>query len=922
MPVTEKPLNYKEIAKQEYLKCSKDPQYFIQKYVYIQMTNGGRGKFILYEFQKKLLHIINTRERVIILKSRQLGITTLCAAYSLWLMIFTGDQLVLAVAPDHEKAKSILNKIIFAYDEVPDWMLTLANAHSTEKNKTRLSLENGSSAVATSGAGKAARGKTATFLVLDEMAYLEEAIEVWGSSQQTLSSGGSAVLLSTPNGVDNLFHQLYSEAELGENNFIPVKLKWDVHPDRDQAWRDRQDKELGSKRMAEQECFEGDTRIYTKQGLRKISEIEVGDEVLTHLGRFNKVTNIYVHGGENLCQIRSSINRVKRIVTSNHPFLFNNKWSALSDIPNKSMLPSFFTNNILPTENKIFNVSSAVTPNFFKLIEEGENIYINDRKHKKRFPKHVTLDYEFGQILGLYLAEGSKVPNRVTFSFNYKTELNDWVEHISKVINERYKISPKISKKLKGAGNLDFCSQIFSQLIDAFVDGDYCYYKKLSAIAYDNMSIDMAKGIVNGFFKGDGCILEKYRKRATTTSEDLSYDILYLLKTLGYSGITYFKTEGKAYLFKGEGTEYQKATNYTIGICNSKDLQCTDRNVTTILDDRIATKPSIEVIQEETCFNILHKNKYTTPTIVYNLEVEEDHTYITEHFIVHNCDAEFLTSGNTYIDSEDLKWVRENTEEPIEMRGATKELWVWLYPEQVGNCVVILDTSRGDGEDSAGLEVLDLDTGDQVAEYKGGATPKELAELGVRIAMEYNNALIIVENTGIGNTTCSYVVDSTYPNIFYSPKSDTLDVHEYLDKYYDKDKEDMTCGFTNSTRTRPVMLDALRQRIIDKVIRIRSKRLSAELHSFVWKNGKAQAAKGHHDDLVLPTAIGVFLRDTAISFQTQGMSMQRAVLGGIRKTESVSPIYSSRNRSNMNTNPFMYRDPKTGIYEDISWLVR
>ena len=44
MPVTEKPLNYKEIAKQEYLKCSKDPQYFIQKYVYIQMTNGGPWK--------------------------------------------------------------------------------------------------------------------------------------------------------------------------------------------------------------------------------------------------------------------------------------------------------------------------------------------------------------------------------------------------------------------------------------------------------------------------------------------------------------------------------------------------------------------------------------------------------------------------------------------------------------------------------------------------------------------------------------------------------------------------------------------------------------------------------------------------------------------------------------------------------------
>jgi phage FluMu gp28-like protein len=127
----------------------------------------------------------------------------------------------------------ILDKIRFAYDEIPDWLLTLANAHSQEHAQLRIVLDNGSKAIAASGASKSARGKTATFLVLDECAFIEDAEELWGSAQQTLSTGGSAILLSTPNGVSNLFNLLYTEAELGENEFIPVKLKWDVHPDRD-----------------------------------------------------------------------------------------------------------------------------------------------------------------------------------------------------------------------------------------------------------------------------------------------------------------------------------------------------------------------------------------------------------------------------------------------------------------------------------------------------------------------------------------------------------------------------------------------------------------------------------------------------------------------------------------------------------------
>ena len=59
--------------------------------------------------------------------------------------------------------------------------------------------------------------------------------------------------LSTPNGIGNWFHQTWEKAEAGENSFLPVKLPWTVHPERDQSWRDQQDADLGP-RMAGQEC--------------------------------------------------------------------------------------------------------------------------------------------------------------------------------------------------------------------------------------------------------------------------------------------------------------------------------------------------------------------------------------------------------------------------------------------------------------------------------------------------------------------------------------------------------------------------------------------------------------------------------------------------------------------------------------------
>ena len=79
--------NIKKIIAQEYIKCAKEPTYFMRKYCYIQHPTRGRILFNLYPFQEKVLNLYKENQYSITLKSRQLGISTLASAYSLWLNV-------------------------------------------------------------------------------------------------------------------------------------------------------------------------------------------------------------------------------------------------------------------------------------------------------------------------------------------------------------------------------------------------------------------------------------------------------------------------------------------------------------------------------------------------------------------------------------------------------------------------------------------------------------------------------------------------------------------------------------------------------------------------------------------------------------------------------------------------------------------
>ncbi len=122
-------------------------------------------------------------------------------------------------------------------------------------NKLSLKLANNSQIVATSAASDAGRSYAVSLLLVDEAAFIEGIDRIYTSIKPTIATGGGIIALSSPNGVGNWFHRMYAEAEISKNDFKAIKLPWDLHPDRDEAWEQRERTNMSPREFAQEyEC--------------------------------------------------------------------------------------------------------------------------------------------------------------------------------------------------------------------------------------------------------------------------------------------------------------------------------------------------------------------------------------------------------------------------------------------------------------------------------------------------------------------------------------------------------------------------------------------------------------------------------------------------------------------------------------------
>jgi hypothetical protein len=282
------------------------------------------------------------------------------------------------------------------------------------------------------------------------------------------------------------------------------------------------------------------------------------------------------------------------------------------------------------------------------------------------------------------------------------------------------------------------------------------------------------------------------------------------------------------------------------------------------------------------------------------------------------CDTDFITSGNTVVEPTTLQYYEQShVREPLEKKGFDGNLWIWDYPNYTKDYIVSADVARGDASDWSAFHVLDVETLEQVAEYRGKIGTKDFGNLCVNVSTEYNDALLVIENTNIGWAAIQPAIDRQYKNLFYSTKDLTVvDTEIQLRKGYDlKSKDKLVPGFTTSSKTRPLIISKLDTYFREKSVLVRSKRLIDELFVFIWNGQKAEAQRGYNDDLVMAYCIGLWVRDTAFRLRQEGMALQRKALDKF-STGNQGSAYSNADEENA------WKWDVQGEQESLEWLIK
>ena len=228
---------------QELVKCRKDPVYFIRNYVWLQHPTKGKILFNLYDYQEELIRACEENSRVIALISRQMGKTQTISMYLLWYAMFNTDKTIVIASKNNGHAMEIMDRIRFAYEELPHWL----KAGCRYYNKHNIEFDNGSRIKSEATTEKTGRGLSISKLYLDELAFINPRIQndMWRSLAPTLSTGGEAIISSTPNGDTDLFATLWRGANAEQNSFKPMFFPWSRHPDRKEDYLKQMQGELG-----------------------------------------------------------------------------------------------------------------------------------------------------------------------------------------------------------------------------------------------------------------------------------------------------------------------------------------------------------------------------------------------------------------------------------------------------------------------------------------------------------------------------------------------------------------------------------------------------------------------------------------------------------------------------------------------------
>ena len=222
--------------------------------------------------------------------------------------------------------------------------------------------------------------------------------------------------------------------------------------------------------------------------------------------------------------------------------------------------------------------------------------------------------------------------------------------------------------------------------------------------------------------------------------------------------------------------------------------------------------------------------------------------------IAQELDVSFIGSGGNVIDETYIDYQNKyNVCEPKFTYGSDNEIWVWEEPKEGHQYIMGVDVSRGDGEDSSTIVIIDFTTMEEVMEYQGKIQPDLLAQIVEQYGELYKAYTVVDVTGGMGVSTVLKLLEFDYKRLHYDSQNGKIlsAKQKELSSY---NKENKIPGF-HATSVRLPMISNLEYKIRTNAIKVRSSRLTSEMKTFIYKNGRPDHMEGYHDDLIMSLAM-------------------------------------------------------------------
>lgn len=224
-----------------YARCEVDFPFWFENYGVAEIRERGIVPMseTIWKFQRSLAMLIQQEPRLIMVKARQTGVSTIAMHYAYWRIRFgkPNAEHVVVLSKSKEDASQVLLAMVPIINSAQPAGIRM---DVTTDQAFRFVLSNGNSITCLASTEAGGRGRAATTVILDEHAYHQAAEKNWSSIYPTLEGVGSCLIISTGNGIGNLFHTLWTKATRQESDFKPVFIGWQAPAHRNAAWLERE----------------------------------------------------------------------------------------------------------------------------------------------------------------------------------------------------------------------------------------------------------------------------------------------------------------------------------------------------------------------------------------------------------------------------------------------------------------------------------------------------------------------------------------------------------------------------------------------------------------------------------------------------------------------------------------------------------